>query len=72
MCVFKSRLLPQLQYFQNYDNAVNIYRSKMCLLTHRKRQRGLRDYIIFCLLHVDVELRQGNAKSTTCINQLLL
>ena len=32
----------------------------------------MRDHNIFCLFHFDVELCQGNAKSTNCISQFLL
>ena len=61
MYVLKSRLLPQLQYFQSYDNTVNT------VLKYVYRYTGgdnVRDYIIFCLFHFDIELCQGNAIST--------
>ena len=69
MCVLKSRLLPQLQYFQSYNNAV------IAVLKCVYQYTGgdtVRDYIIFCLLYFDVKLCQGNAKSTDCISQFLL
>ena len=45
MCVLIARLLPQLQYFQSYDNTVNT------VLKCAYRYTGgdnVRDYIIFC------------------------
>ena len=67
--LLKSRLLPQLQYFQSYDNMVNTVLK--CVYRYT-RGDNVRDCIIFCLFHFDVELCQGNAKSANCIGQFSL